>query len=198
MRLRVEEKIRLGRTPTSKIWVCQRCHEVEFNSYRKWCDDCKKIIDTPPPNTCNECGVKVGKWKSYCSPCRLKKEKETYFNSRKHTICGYNGCKEPRVNNKHNCNYHLEENRHKRFMEEIKNCIDCGCEIGKRKDFKYKRICNDCINVRNEKQKERQRIYHKKYQSDKYKNDEEYRRRIRENQREYYKRKKQELEKQNK
>ena len=83
-------------------------------------------------------------------------------------------------------------------MEEIKNCIDCGCEIGKRKDFKYKRICNDCINVRDEKQKERQRIYHKKYQSNKYKNDEEYRRRIREYQRKYYKRKKQELKKQNK
>ena len=44
MRLRVEEKIRLGRTPTFKRWVCQRCHEVEFNSYRKYCDDCKKIV----------------------------------------------------------------------------------------------------------------------------------------------------------
>ena len=144
---------------------------------------------------CKECGItKVGKGISYCDSCKVIKTKRRNelrrIEQRKYLICGKDGCKEERVYMKQRCEYHSKENTDKRYQEEIKNCSDCGCEIGKRKDTPYKKYCDNCLKIKTRKRKERQRIYQNQYYKDRYNNDEVYRKKNLEYQKKYKKKNK--------
>ncbi len=142
---------------------------------------------------CKDCGVEVGKGRLYCSPCKEKRRLQKYekirWKRRKYTICGFEGCKEPRGFWIHSCEYHKLENRkkreRKRYLEGIVSCIDCGCDIGKRIDNKFVRHCNDCLEIRKEVQKQKQPKYYRKWFKNKYHTDDEFRKRSLEYQRKY-------------
>ena len=163
MRLRIEEKIRLG------------------------------YISKTMERLCKDCGIVVGKGKSYCSSCLLERKKHQKIQGgqrrRKYTICGFEGCKKPRTKNKHSCEYHSKENRYKRNMEDLVHCKDCNGVIGKRKDNKYQWYCDGCKDLRNEIQRKRQLKYYKKWFKEKYNNDEEFRKKWNEYQLNYRKQK---------
>ena len=132
----------------------------------------------PPPRKCKVCGVEIGKMKSYCIDCKTLKTT---------TICGFDSCKEPRIFQKHYCEYHSVEKRKKIWMEkhleEIVSCKDCGSDIGKRKNHKHQNICHNCREIRKKNNLTKQYKYYK----DRYNNDEEYRGRVREYQSNYNK-----------
>ena len=131
---------------------------------------------------CKDCGIKVGKRKSYCSPClkNLPRNKiRGYYQKEKlgTLICGYEGCKEPRGFGIHSCEYHSKENRDKRYMEEIVSCKDCGCDLGKRKNHKYQKYCNNCSEIRKKNSRKKQIKYFVKWFKNKYHTDEGFRKR---------------------
>ena len=192
MRLRIEEKIRLGYIPKKKIRYCKECG-VKVGKKKQFCDDClikrrkrqserdyEKYRKSLPPRKCKECGIEVSKGKSYCPTC---------FNShrRKYPICGFEGCKELRGFGIHSCENHSSKNQDIRFMEEIVSCNDCGCDLGKRKNHKYQRFCNDCSEIRKDNGKKEQLIYYDKWFKNKYHTDEDFRKRHLEYQSKYRK-----------
>ena len=113
---------------------------------------------------CKTCGVWVGKGKSYCSKECSPSKNKNYQRIRNGTLlCGFEGCKEPRLKYKHSCEYHTKENINKRSLEEIVSCNDCGCELGIRKDFKWVQTCDGCKEIRYTKRKERMSKYSREY-----------------------------------
>jgi hypothetical protein len=175
-------KIYPYRNPNYKRF-CKVC-DIEIDKGKYYCSPCRyKINPYENPNYkrfCKVCGIKVGKGKSYCPNCRR---------GRKYTICGFDGCKEPRTDRKHFCEYHSPENRDKRYVEEIVSCIDCGSDIGIRKDLpmgkRISRICNDCREIRNQNNRKRQIKYYGKWFKNKYHTDEGFRKRNLEYQKNY-------------
>lgn len=139
----------------------------------------------PPPRKCKNCGVDVDKNKHYCIDCHEGFSRGS--RKRKYTICGFEGCKEQRTYRKHSCEYHSRENRDKRYMEEIVICHDCGVDIGKRKEHKSQRHCNDCSEIRRERGKKKRIKFSQKWFKEKYHNDEDFRQRYLEYQRQYNK-----------
>jgi len=146
-----------------------RKHSCEYHSkenrYKRHMEEIRK---------CKECGVDVPKKHIYCIVHKGKRKRElgTYY-------CGFEGCKEPRGYRIRSCEYHSPENRHKRYMEEIVNCSDCGVGMGKRKDWKKhkKKICDDCREIRKKNCKRRKIKYQGKWFKNKYNTDEGFRRR---------------------
>lgn len=143
-------------------------NKKEYNEYfRKY--------GHPPKRKCKECGVDVGKGKSYCSDCMSLRN-----GSRKTLFCGYKGCEERRHPSKRSCLYHTKHNRDFRHMNQIVWCQSCMIELGRRKDFKHTKFCKKC-------KYERVRDYQSTYYKDRYNNDEEYRKSYREYQTNYKK-----------
>ena len=116
-------------------------------------------MNKKPQRYCKRCGIKVGKGKSYCPNCLIRRNK--------YTICGFEGCKELRGFGIHSCEYHSLKNRHIRYMEEIVKCRDCGCDLGKRKNYRYmnQRICNDCRQIRKKKKRKSKREQKRKWKN---------------------------------
>ena len=99
------------------------------------------------------------------------------------------GCQKERVYRKHSCSYHSKEKRNERHMNSMIFCKGCSCEMGKRKDVPNKRRCDDCkIKIKKENNI-KNRKYINEYYKDRYNNDEEYRKRVREYQTNYNKKK---------
>ena len=183
MRLRVEEKIRLGYIPKKQQRYCKECG-IEVGKRKSYCSPCLYERHNPIiKRTCKTCGVEVGKWKSYCSNCKTERNKtsikKTIINNRKYKICGFEGCKKPREKWIHSCEYHSSKNRDIRFMEEKIRCKDCDGVIGKRKDWKINRwkICDDCIEIRKKNTRKKQIKYYGKWFKKKYHTDEGFRKR---------------------
>ena len=132
-----------------------------------------------PQRYCKRCGIKVGKRKSYCPDCVIRRNK--------YKKCGFESCKELRGFRIHSCEYHSSKNRHIRYMEEIVKCRDCGCDLGKRKNYRRgnKRICNDCWEIQKENSRKKQLIYYRKWFKNKYHTDEGFRKRYMEYQKNY-------------
>ena len=131
---------------------------------------------------CKDCGLKVGKGKSFCSSCLKKRKKDR---RRKYKICGFDGCGKPRGFGIKSCDYHSKRNRQKRHKEEIVSCKDCGCDLGMRKNNSNRLYCDKCKKVREDIQKVKQLEFHKKWVKNRYHTDETFRLRNLEYQRNY-------------
>ena len=157
---------------------CKVCKIIVVEKFKQICDDCYlnkskynrrrfREIPTNKKRFCKTCNVEVEKGQSYCD----------YHCSRKRRIkiCGFDNCKERRVKNKQSCDYHSKESRYKRYLEEIKQCHDCDVELGTRSDYRYKRVCSDCKELRNKNNKISRKENSKRWFKEKYHNDEEFR-----------------------
>ena len=180
MRLRVEEKIRLGYIPKKQQRYCKECG-IEVGKRKSYCSPCLYERHNPIiKRTCRTCSVEVDKGFTYCSSCGLERKRiQMRMSRRKYTICGFEGCKEPRGFWIHSCEYHSSKNRDIRFMEEIVSCVDCGCDLGERKERPNgsHRICNDCSEIRKKNTRKKQIKYYGKWFKKKYHTDEGFRKR---------------------
>ena len=169
----IDLQITLQKT-LKKQRYCKTCG-VEVGKGKSYCSPCMDERENPTiKRFCKDCGIVVGKGKSYCSSCLLERKKHQKIQGgqrrRKYTICGFEGCKKPRTYRKHSCEYHSYKNRVKRSMEEIVSCVDCGEEIGKRKDFPYLGLRGKCESCKYKKM----RNYQNKYYKERWHTDPEY------------------------
>jgi hypothetical protein len=119
-----------------------------------------------PKRHCLTCHKVLDRQNKYCDwKCNPKQNKH----------CKYDDCERPKLFNKHTCEYHTKKNIHKRKLNEIKKCNDCGCDIGKRKDNKYVKFCKKCNKIKKKESNKRQTEYRKNYYKTKYHSDDEYR-----------------------
>jgi hypothetical protein len=131
--------------------------------------------------TCRKCSKTLDRQGQLCIECsgRYRVDGSIGNYRRKILRCGFEGCKEHRIRNKHSCEYHSVENRRKRYMNEDVFCNTCGEVLGKRKDYIYgSRTCNKCREVKEEKLRIKRLEYSREYYRNRYNTDEEYRTRM--------------------
>ena len=115
--------------------------------------------------TCRECDKSLDRQGQFCQSCNDEKKQQRKWKNRKIKVCQFKGCNNKPNPSSLNCDYHSKKNQKKRYINEIVSCKDCGCELGKRKDFKYvkDRVCDNCKVVRKERQRQKQQEYNKKW-----------------------------------
>ena len=132
-----------------------------------------KLVNPKPSvyqkkTTCRDCDKPRDRQGHLCQSCcdkRIIERKERYkWKNRKIKVCQFKGCNNPPRPKSVNCEYHSRKNQKKRYHNEIVSCKDCGCELGKRKDFKYSnRVCDKCKVVRKEIRLQKQYEHNKKW-----------------------------------
>ena len=129
----------------SKNHRCDKCKtKYEKECWTKWNDEKYE------QRHCKTCGVKVGKYKHFCSPCREKRDYEKYLV--KWGLDIPRNCKECGVKvgkRFHYCSDCLTKREKEQYQEwSIKNhkqryCKECGVEVGKKKI-----LCDGCLKVK--------------------------------------------------
>ena len=156
MRLRREEKIRLGKVPQPRR--CKVCGIIVGKGKSYCSDECKpsgyKSIKSP---YCIECGVKEKKKR--CESCerkRVRKYNRKYGRKRRGNgfICEVEGCRKHKHHNKNKyCWRHSDEGKQQIENERKVYCMECGEYLGRKKFIGKRKLHVECKKQREKRHK---------------------------------------------
>jgi len=122
--------------------------------------------------TCRKCSKTLDRQGQCCKGCVEEEKKQRLWKNRDVKVCIRKGCNNKPTFSSSLCKKHQKE-RHLEPIErlnQIMYCVDCGCELGKRKDLKKRtKYCEDCKRKKQYKHNEKWRKNNKDWINQYYK-----------------------------
>ena len=128
--------------------------------------------------TCRKCSKTLDRQGQCCQGCVEEERKQRQYKRRDVKVCVREGCNNKPTFSSSLCKDHQKE-RHlvkvrltNERLNQIVSCEGCGCDLGKRRNFKLTKYCKDCKKQKqlkhNKKWREKNTDWVKKYNKEYY------------------------------